>query len=161
MYIQAKQSSTPRWLQGFSTMFYHKNLNIIGQVALGVGYGLYLSFLAPKSQREAAHKWLKEQKAQEVEAPEKVLEVEAQPEVEAIADPWEGEVETINQCFCCHDEDTPVTCLLPPAQEGVEQLPIDYSGLTIRQLKKLAQCRRLSKYSSLTKAQLVATLTTV
>jgi len=146
-------------------MFNRKNLNKIGQVALGIGYGLYLFFLAPQSQREAAHKWLKEQKAQELEVVEEVLEVlevETQSEVEAISDPWEGEVEAINQCFCCL-ETTPVIYLLSPAMPEVIEQPetVDYSGWTIRALKKEAQRRKLSKYSSLTKAQLVATLTTV
>jgi hypothetical protein len=43
--------------------------------------------------------------------------------------------------------------------EVIEQSEIDYSGWTFRALKKEAQNRKLSKYSSLIKAQLVATLT--
>jgi len=132
-------------------MFNRKNLNALGQVAAGIGYGLYLSFLAPKSQREAEHKWLEELKQQEVQESEVVqeaLETEIQPEVEAIADPWEGEVEVKSQCFCYH-EATPVIYLLPAAPEVLEQLPIGYSDWTIRALKKEAQRRQLKKYSSL------------
>lgn len=36
-------------------------LNIITQIVLGIIYGLYLAFLAPTSQRQKAHDWLKQQ----------------------------------------------------------------------------------------------------
>lgn len=36
-------------------------LNIITQILLGIIYGLYLAFLAPTSQRQKAHDWLKQQ----------------------------------------------------------------------------------------------------
>lgn len=71
----------------------------------------------------------------------------------------EGEIEVINQC-CCLTEASPVISLLPPAMpEVVEQPPIDYSGWSIRALKKQAQNLKLSKYSSLTKKQLISRLT--
>lgn len=36
-------------------------LNIIAQILFGIIYGLYLAFLAPNSQRQKAHDWLKQQ----------------------------------------------------------------------------------------------------
>lgn len=82
-------------------------------------------------------------------------------EIAPLNDPWVGEISVISQCFCCKSEVPSVVYLLPPAMpEVVEQFEmVDFSGWTIRALKKEAQRRKLSKYSSLTKAQLVATLT--
>lgn len=53
------------------------------------------------------------------------------------SDPWEGEgeIEVISQC-CYKPEAAPVLHLLAPAQKFVEQPAIDYSGWTIRALKK-------------------------
>ncbi len=50
--------------------------------------------------------------------------------------------------------------LLPAALEVVKQPEnvIDYSGWSIRELKKEAQRRKLGKYSSLTKSQLIERL---
>ena len=75
-------------------------------------------------------------------------------------DAWEGEgeIEVISQC-CYKPEAAPVIYLLAPAQEAVEQPAIDFSDWSIRALKKEAQNRKLSKYSSLTKAQLLIALT--
>lgn len=85
-------------------------------------------------------------------------------ETAPLSNPWEGEGDkAISQPCCCQQEATPVVHLLAPAMpEVVEQFEmVDFSGWTIRALKKEAQRRKLSKYSSLTKAQLVATLTAV
>lgn len=96
--------------------------------------------------------------------PEEAIAFEPTPidpdETAPLDDAWVGEIEVISQC-CCLTEASPVLYLLPPATPGVIDQPetVDYSGWTIRALKKEAQNRKLSKYSSLTKAQLVATLT--
>ncbi len=84
---------------------------------------------------------------------------EHKPETAPLSDPWEGEVEidTITQP-CCKPEAAPLLRLLPPAPKVVEQAPIDYSDLTIRQLKKEAQRRQLKRYSNLTKPQLITAL---
>ncbi len=80
-------------------------------------------------------------------------------ETVSLSDPWEGEVEieTISQP-CSRAEAAPLLRLLPPAQVVVGQAPIDYSDLTIRQLKKEAQRRQLKRYSNLTKPQLITAL---
>ena len=56
-------------------------LNAIKNITLGIGYGLYLTLLAPTEQREAA--------LARVRAPQPEPETEAQPEPEeAMPDPW-------------------------------------------------------------------------
>ena len=74
-------------------------------------------------------------------------------------DAWEGEgeIEVISQC-CYKTEAAPVIYLLAPAQ-AVQRPAIDFSDWSIRALKKEAQNRKLSKYSSLTKKQLISRLT--
>ncbi len=78
-------------------------------------------------------------------------------ETVSLSDPWEGEIETISQP-CCKPESAPLLRLLPPAQEVVEQPPVDFSDWTIRQLKKEAQRRQLKRYGNLTKFELITAL---
>lgn len=83
-------------------------------------------------------------------------------ETAPLSNPWEGEGDkAISQPCCCQQQATPVVHLLAPAMpEVVEQFEmVDFSGWTIRALKKEAQNRKLSKYSSLTKKQLISRLT--
>ncbi len=81
-------------------------------------------------------------------------------ETAPLSDLWQGEGDkAISQPCCCQQEASPVIYLLPPAMpEVIEQPEIDFSGWTIRALKKEAQRRQLRKYSSLTKAQLLTAL---
>lgn len=90
-------------------------------------------------------------------------------ETPTLDDPWLAEIEVVVDPFCYYAPATP-ECkgaliapkriyLLPPALSVVNQPEIDYSGWTIRALKKEAQNRKLSKYSSLTKNQLISRLT--
>ncbi len=52
--------------------------------------------------------------------------------------------------------------LLPPALEVAEQPEaVDYSQLSIRQLKRIASSGKVKNYSSLTKSQLIAVLAAV
>ncbi len=81
-------------------------------------------------------------------------------ETAPLNDPWTTEVEEVIESFSCHAKAPKTVYLLPPAVFAEAQEPeIDYSGWTIRALKKEAQNRKLSKYSSLTKNQLISRLT--
>lgn len=92
-----------------------------------------------------------------------VKPIQEDPEETApLDDPWATEVEEVIESFYCHAITQNPVYLLPPALLETRSEPeTDYSGWTIRALKKEAQNRKLSKYSSLTKNQLISRLTDV
>ncbi len=98
--------------------------------------------------------------------------VEAKPAIEqpaianqveptsALPDPWLQPVEEIEIALPSKQSSVKPQMLLAPAPEvaGQPENVIDYSGWSIRELKKEAQRRKLGKYSSLTKSQLIERL---
>lgn len=91
------------------------------------------------------------------------VQTQSEPDVEQIRvveDPWDSEGIEVIQSNASHALTPKRIYLLPPALSVVKQPDtVDYSGWTIRALKREAQQRKLSKYSSLTKNQLISQLT--
>lgn len=87
--------------------------------------------------------------------------------IRTIDDPWLSEIEVViapcynapatPKCNCIQSIPSKID-LLSPTPSINTQLEINYSNWTIRALKKEAQRRKLSKYSALTKEQLISRL---
>ncbi len=78
----------------------------------------------------------------------------------ALPDLWMLPVEEVALVLPSEQLSVKSQLLLAPAPEvaGQPENVIDYSGWSIRELKKEAQRRKLGKYSSLTKSQLIEKL---
>lgn len=108
-------------------------LNTIIQIALGILYGLYLAFLAPTSQRQKAHYWLKQhavvpmlqQEPKQQKTPAAVVELTTQPALisDLVEDPWLTELaaNTISNQENPRATTTHPTKLLPPVKLDLQQ----------------------------------------
>lgn len=77
---------------------------------------------------------------------------------ETITDPWDVEVEIEIVLTATTTETQKPVLLLPPARMVAQQPANDYSGWTIRALKKEASSRKIKGYSNMTKDKLITAL---
>lgn len=153
-------------------------LNNIGQIALGILYGIYLAYFAPASQRQKAKEWYR-QKQLTAKAQLKTTEIRViaqpvivEPSPVEVEDPWLLEVVApIKVKQPCHATATMPLLLSPTTpcpkkDKSPDTIPEAIAQMTVVQLRKLCSDRDIKWRNArggnkhLTKAQMIKALCT-